>query len=644
MRKYRFPEIGGVYLYIEQVVCFSTDRLLLILSYKEPEDVIVKRTLSLCLSLLMALTLLAGCQKQQTAETPKEPSATEAPAQATAEPAPTEEPIKGAYEGDDYGTGAVGEFGATACADPIAAQIGVDILKAGGNAVDAAVAMIYAVGLLEPAASGIGGAGQMLIYLKEQDRYLVLEYMTQAPGAAVAGEISTDTSSNPPSPESIAIPGVVHGTMTALEKYGTMTPAQVLQPVIDLARNGFTLPERWNTNLEGRYANLSAYPYTMGIYTDDGFFYSHGQTIYNKDLADTLELIANGGKEAFYNSDFTQKMVDYIQSIGGLLTREDFAQYETKEREAISTTYRGKKVYTVGGPSNGGTALLEMLNIMENFDMAALGHDSMEAVKVTADAYAMACMDGVAFMADPDYYNLPTEEMISKEYAAERASKIDLTTYLKNAKKGNLTVTLSETGEKVDADTTPDQGGTTHLSVMDSYGNVVSTTNTNGINFGSAVAVPGTGFVFSAHLGNLNNSATAKVNKLMPYIRVRTTICPSIVADENGVPFMAVGSPGNWALVSAVAITISNVIDYDMNVAQAINAPRIYRDKNSKQLSIESRYGEEVLQKLTDLGFEISDEGELGAHVGCVAAIYHGADGKFYAGADYRRLYGAAAY
>ena len=143
-------------MYIEQVVCFSTDRLLLILSYKEPEDVIVKRTLSLCLSLLMALTLLAGCQKQQTAETPKEPSATEAPAQATAEPVPTEEPIKGAYEGDDYGTGAVGEFGATACADPIAAQIGVDILKAGGNAVDAAVAMIYAVGLLEPAASGIG--------------------------------------------------------------------------------------------------------------------------------------------------------------------------------------------------------------------------------------------------------------------------------------------------------------------------------------------------------------------------------------------------------------------------------------------------------------------------------------------------------
>ena len=512
----------------------------------------------------MLLGIAAGCKK--TEQTAQQPAATEAPtaeptAAPTEVPAPTEPPFKGAYPGDDYESGAVGENGAAACANQIASQIGVDILKAGGNAVDAAVAMIYAVGLLEPAASGMGGAGQMVIYLKEENRYLVLEYMTQAPGAAIAGEISTDTSSYPPSVESIAIPGVVHGTMTALEKYGTMTPRQVLQPVIDLARNGFKLPERWNSNIEGRYDNLSSYPYTLNLYTDDGFTYPAGATIKNTDLADTLELIADGGKEAFYNSDFTQKMVDYIQSIGGLLTREDFAQYETRERDAISTTYRGKTVYTVNGPSNGGVALLEMLNIMENFDMAGLGRDSMEAVKITADAYALAYMDGTAYMADPEYYDLPVEEMISKEYAAERAKKITLDTYLKNAKKGSLTVTLNATGEKVNADNTPDQGGTTHLAVMDKYGNVVSTTNTNGINFGSAVAVPGTGFVFSAHLGNLNNSASAKVNKLMPYIRVRSTICPSIVADENGVPFLAVGSPGNWALVSAVAIAISNVID-----------------------------------------------------------------------------------
>lgn len=593
----------------------------------------------------MTVFAAAGCTKT---EDPQTNGGTEAAATAvpvTAAPEPTEAPFAGAFPGDDYECCAIGDYGATACSNPIAAQIGVDILAAGGNAVDAAVAMIYAVGLLEPAASGMGGAGQMLIYLAEEDRYLVLEYMTQAPGAVEAGVTDTSTSSYPPSVESIAIPGVVSGTMTALEKYGTMTAAEVLAPVIDLARNGFTLPDRWNTNIEGRYENLSAYDYTLNLYTDDGFFYSAGQTITNPDLADTLEVIANGGAEAFYNSDYTQKMVDYIQSIGGLLTREDFAQYKTVEREAISTTYRDCTVYTVGGPSNGGAALLEMLNIMDNFDLASYGHDSAETAKITADAYAMAYMDGIAYMADPDYYDLPVEEMISKEYAAERASKITMDAYLKGAKAGGLTVTLSETGEKVNATDTPDQGGTTHLAVMDSYGNAVSTTNTNGINFGSAVAVPGTGFVFSAHLGNLTNSPSAKVNKLLPYIRVRTTICPSLVAGADGVPFMAVGSPGNWALVSAVASAISNVVDFDMNVAEAINAPRIYRDGNSKTLTVETRYGADVLAKLAEMGYEVDTvDGEMSSHVGCVAAIYHKAGEKYYAGADYRRFYGAAAY
>ena len=275
----------------------------------------MKRIIALCLALVMLLGIAAGCKKmEKTAQQPTAAPATEAPTAAptaapTEVPTPTEPPFKGAYPGDDYESGAVGENGAAACANQIASQIGVDIMKAGGNAVDAAVAMIYAVGLLEPAASGMGGAGQMVIYLKEENRYLVLEYMTQAPGAAKAGEISTDTSSYPPSVESIAIPGVVHGTMTALEKYGTMTPRQVLQPVIDLARNGFKLPDRWNSNIEGRYDNLASYPYTLNLYTDDGFTYPAGATVRNNDLADTLELIADGGKEAFYNSDFTQKMV-----------------------------------------------------------------------------------------------------------------------------------------------------------------------------------------------------------------------------------------------------------------------------------------------------------------------------------------------
>ena len=216
---------------------------------------------------------------------------------------------------------------------------------------------------------------------------------------------------------------------------------------------------------------------------------------------------------------------------------------------------------------------------------------------------------------------------------------------IKTARAGRLSVTLSSTGEKVLNGNTPDQGGTTHMVVADKYGNVVSTTNTNGINFGSALAVPGTGFVFNAHLGNLTNSATARVNVLMPGIRVRSTTCPAIVSDENGKPVLAVGSPGNWALVTATFNAIVNYIDFGMNVAEAANAPRSWRDGITKSLYIEGRYSDSTLSGLEAMGFEILD-GDLdySSHVGCIAALEIGEDGWIYAIGDDRRNYGAAAY
>ena len=608
--------------------------------------------LFIVLTVLCAFALV-GCSKEQgttaaaapaaaTQQTPvQEAKAEEKPAaEPVAEPAPVYE-----FPSDIFGTGAVGANGAAACASPIAAQIAVDILARGGNAIDAAVGMIYAVGLLEPAASGVGGAGQMTVYLADQDKYVCIEYMTQAPGAAIAGEIETSSSDNPPAVTSIAIPGVVHGTLTALEMWGTMTPREVLQPVIDLARNGFPVSERWNTNIEGRYANLSAYPYTMGLYTDEGFLYSVGDTVRNNDLADTLELIADQGIKGFYDSEFTDKMVAYIQSIGGILTHEDFAQYTSVVREPISTTYRGYTVYTTGGPSTGGAALLEALNILENFDIAKYGADSPQAVNLMAEAFAMGYKDGNSYMADPTYYDLPVATMISKEYAAERAAKMDPDKRQKTIGAGKLTIKLNATGEAVAASTAVDQGGTSHMVVMDKYGNVVSTTNTNGINFGSAVAVPGTGFVFTAHLSNLTNSTTATANRLMPYIRVCSTTCPSIVADESGKPVLAVGSPGNWALVSAAFAAIVNYIDFDMDIAQATNAPRTWKDNMTiKDLYIEGSYSPETLAGVEAMGYVLLDaDKQYSSHVGCIAAI-EVRDGLFYAIGDDRRHYGAAAY
>lgn len=613
----------------------------------------MKRSILFIILTVFCVFAFVGCSKDQGTTATAAPAATtqQAPVQeAKAEEKPAEVKVaepKQVYEfpSDIFGTGAVGANGAAACASPIAAQIAVDIMERGGNAIDAAVGMIYAVGLLEPAASGVGGAGQMTVYLADKDKYVTIEYMTQAPGAAIAEEIETSSSDNPPAVTSIAIPGVVHGTLTALELWGTMTPREVLQPVIDLARNGFPVSERWNTNIEGRYANLSAYDYTMGLYTDEGFLYSVGDTIKNNDLADTFELIADQGIKGFYDSEFTDKMVDYIQSLGGILTHEDFAQYKSVVREPISTTYRGYTIYTTGGPSTGGAALLEALNILENFDIASYGPDSPQTVNIMAEAFSCGYKDGNAYMADPTYYDLPVETIISKEYAKERAAKLNPNVKQKMIGAGKLKVTLNATGQAVAASTAVDQGGTSHMVVMDKYGNVVSTTNTNGINFGSAVAVPGTGFVFTAHLSNLNNSKTTSVNMLMPYIKVCSTTCPSIVADQSGKPVLAVGSPGNWALVTAAYAAIVNYIDFGMDVAQATNAPRTWKDGMTiKDLYIEGGYSRETIDAVAAMGYNIIDDDKpYSSHVGCVAAI-EVKDGLFYAIGDDRRHYGAAAF
>ena len=290
-------------------------------------------------------------------------------------------------------------------------------------------------------------------------------------------------------------------------------------------------------------------------------------------------------------------------------------------------------------------ALLEALNILEHFDLKGYGFDSPETLQIMADAYAMAYQDGVSFMADPDYYNLPVEIIISKEYAATRAEAIKVGQRIKTAKAGRLEVTLSETGQKVMADYTPDQGGTTHMVCADKYGNVVSSTNTNGINFGSAVAVPGTGFVFSAHLGNLNNSTAARVNMVMPGIRVRSTTCPTIVAGADGKPVLAIGSPGNWALVSAAIEGVVNYITFGMGLGDVINSPRSYRDGVSKNLTLESGYSEATAKALQEMGFDLEDyDKAFSSHVGSLAGIQIMEDGSFRALGDFRRMYGASAY
>ncbi len=490
----------------------------------------------------------------------------------TLSPMPTPVPTPyngiGVMEGDLYGTGGVGQNGGVASSSKYASKIGVDILKAGGNAIDAAVATIFAVGLCEPSGSSIGGDGITVIYLADEDKYITYDYMTAGTGSGPVG-----------------VPGIVLGASQMLEKYGTMTLQQVLAPVIKLAREGFAVTNtfckksRLVGDKEGTYLN--------SLMRNDGEYFQEGDIFKNEDLANVLQAISDNGVEYFYDSEFTDELCAYLQSQGCTITREDFAAYEAFEGEPRIGEYRGYTIYGGSGSATGSASVINMLAKMDNYDLALLGHDHSETVRITATSFGIR----------------PSSSMNEK-----------------------LVLSLDELTEDVDWF---DTKSTTMLVTRDKYGNMVSSNNTLGANFGSAIAMPGTGFCMSSH-----NCAVGK--------RVGSTMSPCIVAHEDGTPMLGVGSPGNSAIITATAITISNMLDFDMTVVQAIHAPRLYGSGST--ITIEARYSPWVIDDLKEMGFTLYAEDEFSDGVGCVSAIYVDKDGTVYTAADIRREYMSYAY
>ena len=433
----------------------------------------------------------------------------------TPRPTPTPYDGVGAMPGDDFARGAVGVYGAVSSGSEFASRVGIDILKAGGNAVDAAVATMFAVGLCEPSGSGVGGAGLSVIYLADEAKYIVFDYMGQTPNNYVA----TGSKAN-----RIAIPGIVHGAISMLEKYGTMELEEVIAPSIELARNGFEVTETMAYKMT---IVPTQFPYAVSLYRNGTTYYQKGDIYTNPDLADTYELIAKEGIEGFYNSDFTDLICDYLAENGSTLTRKDFSQYTSFEREPLTTTYRGYKVYTGSGSAQGGSRVISMLNTMSAYNLSSYGHDSAQTVRVTAMAFGLKPISGSGYEMD--------------------TSLLD--------------------GVDLEDCAWYDTKSTTMLVTYDKDGNMVAANNTLGDNFGVGVAVPGTGFCFNSGIGTSDGT---------PGSRISSTMAPTIVAWENELPMLGVGSPGNAAIITATAITISNVIDFGMNVSEAINAPRIY--------------------------------------------------------------------
>ncbi|NLF28858.1 MAG: gamma-glutamyltransferase [Clostridiales bacterium] len=525
---------------------------------------------------------------------------------------------------------AVGENGVVASSNYYASRAGLAVLEQGGNAIDAAIAVAYTLGVAEPYTSGLGGGGFMLIHFAETGEDVFIDFRERAPGAATPAMWQLNADGNVignqkvEGGKSVGIPGEVAGLEYAREHYATLDPQALMQPAIDLATNGYLVSLNMNTNTLDNYDYLIKYPEIGSYYlTEDKLPYEIGSTLTNKDLAKTLQLIADGGRDAFYTGPVAQAFVDTVNKYGGVLTMQDMADYEVKVRTPVSSTYRGYTVISAPPASSGGTHLIQILNILENFDIAPLEVNSAEYLHLFSEAFKLAFADRAQYMADTDFAEVPLEGLTSKEYAKMLAEKID---------PAAAQVFSAEDPYKYQS------GSTTHFSIADKEGNMVAVTKTINYFYGSKIAIPGYGFIANDELDDFVTGETS-VNRIEGGKRPLSSMTPTFLLDPDGAPYMTIGSPGATRIFPTVVQVISHVIDHGMDIQDAIDMPRIF-DNTANTIGYES--GEngidpEVLAALEAMGHGLTDRGEWAPYFGAVQAIVYQEDGTLRGGADPRR-------
>ena len=517
----------------------------------------------------------------------------------------------------------------------IASQVGADILSQGGNAVDAAVATGLALAVVLPRAGNIGGGGFMLVYLKSLDKTIAIDYRERAPSAAHR-DLFLDSNGNYDKKKaqfsllSAGVPGTVAGFYHALTKYGTMSWKQVLQPAIRLAREGFAVPhDLANTLSSTRYrerlsSNKAA---AKSFYKNDKSLYKAGEILRQPDLAWTLEQISRDGPKAFYEGEIAKKIVKEMERNGGLITAEDLKNYIVAERNPVEGTFNNYKVVSMPPSSSGGIHLIQMLNMLEGYPIKEMGFGSADTIHVMAEVMKRAYADRSKYLGDSDFYDVPNG-LTSKGYAKELNKNISLSTR-----------TPSE--EVFAGDPAPyESPDTTHFSVMDSLGNAVSNTYTLNFSYGSGIMIPGTGMLinnemddFSSKPGTPNGYGLigSEANAIEGNKRPLSSMTPTILFKDNK-PHLVFGSPGGSRIITTVLQVALNVMTHGMNVAQAVNSPRMHHQWLPEVLMIEDGFGSDTTALLKERGYKIYPSRTMGS----VQAIMH-ENGYFYGSADPRR-------
>ncbi|WP_417450011.1 gamma-glutamyltransferase, partial [Kordiimonas sp.] len=488
-----------------------------------------------------------------------------------------------------------------------ASEAGLEILRAGGNAVDAAVATGFALAVTHPQAGNLGGGGFMMVYLKAEDRVIALDYREMAPSRAHrdmflddAGNVDNNRSRF--SLKASGVPGTVMGLTTALEKYGSLPLKAVMTPAIRLAGEGF--PMTWSLyDSLGRYEDrLKADPVSGANYFKaDGSRYEPGEVFRQPDLAHTLSLIAEKGAAGFYEGPVADKLVAAMTAGGGIIDHEDLKSYKAVEREAISGTFRGYKVVTMPPPSSGGVHVVEMLNVLEGWDMKSLGHNSAAYIHRLTETMKYAYADRSKYLGDPDFYPVPVKALTSKDYAATIRAKIKL----------DRATPSTDIGPAPDLDR--ESHDTTHFSVADNQGNMVASTYTLNFTYGNGKSVKGAGFLlnnemddFSAKVGvpNAFGLLGGEANAIEPGKRPLSSMTPTLLF-KNGEPYMATGSPGGSTIITVVLQAVLNVMEFDMNVQAAITVPRIHHQWFPDRLFMEPGHSVDTRRILGEMGHNV---------------------------------------
>ena len=468
------------------------------------------------------------------------------------------------------------EHGMVVTAQHLATQVGVDVLKRGGNAVDAAVAVGYALAVVYPAAGNLGGGGFMTLQLAD-GRKTFLDFREKAPLAATAN-MYLDKEGNVVKGLStygqlaVGVPGSVSGLEYAREKYGTMKRATLLMPAIKLAEKGFALDQGDIDIFQTATDNFGKDPASAAIFLNKGQAFQAGDKLVQKDLAKTLKAISQRGTSGFYQGAVAAAIVESSQSGGGIITQADLDQYRTRELAPIECDYRGYHVVSAPPPSSGGVVICEMLNILEGYPLKELGFRSAQAVHYQIEAMRHAYVDRNSYLGDPDFVKNPVERLTDKAYAAQIRAVID------PAKAG--------VSQDLKPGVAPHEGtNTTHYSIADRWGNAVGVTYTLNDWFGAKVTAAGTGvllnnemddFTVKAGVPNLYGLVQGEANAIAPGKRPLSSMSPTILS-KDGKPVMVVGTPGGSRIITAVLHTLLNVVDYDMTVQEAIDAPRFHQ-------------------------------------------------------------------